>query len=104
LFFETSEEEPKPEYFRWWLRNYAAQGILKKAKGIILGRPHNNIYVEEYNQELLKVLKEENLTTMPVITEMDFGHTCPIFTIPYGATAQIDCVNKTFSLIDNGVN
>lgn len=27
LFFETSEEMPTPDYVRWWLRNYAQQGI-----------------------------------------------------------------------------
>ena len=103
LFFETSEDVPKPDYFRWWLRNYAEQSILKMANGIILGRPYNNQYVNEYNEELLKVLEEENLTDMPIITEMDFGHTCPTFTIPYGVTAEIDCINKTFSILENGV-
>ncbi|MBO0936624.1 LD-carboxypeptidase [Fibrella sp. HMF5335] len=103
LFFETSEDMPKPDYFRWWLRNYAQQGILHRAKGIILGRPHNNQYVTEYNNELLKVMREENLTSMPIITEMDFGHTCPTFTIPYGVMAEIDCINKTFSIIESGV-
>jgi muramoyltetrapeptide carboxypeptidase LdcA involved in peptidoglycan recycling len=104
LFFETSEDMPKPDYFRWWLRNYAEQGILKKANGIILGRPCNNEFVKEYNEELLKVLREENLTNMPVITEMDFGHTCPTLTIPYGATAEIDCTTNTFSILDSGVD
>lgn len=82
LFLETSEDMPQPEYFRWWLRNYAQQGILNKINGIILGRPYNNKFVKEYNEELLKVLKEENLTSLPVVTEMDFGHSCPTFTIP----------------------
>ncbi len=104
LFLETSEYMPKPDYFRWWLRNYAEQGILGKVNGIILGRPYNNEYVNEYNQALLTVLKEEDLTDMPIITEMDFGHTCPTFTIPYGATAEIDCINKTFSIVESGVD
>lgn len=103
LFFETSDATPNPEFFRWWLRNYAEQGILKMAKGIILGRPYNNQFVKEYNEELLKILKEENLTNIPVITEMDFGHTCPTLTIPYGAIAEIDCTNKTFSILESGV-
>lgn len=103
LFFETSDATPPPDYFRWWLRNYAEQGILQMAAGIIVGRPYNDQYVDEYNNELLKVLKEENLTDIPIITEMDFGHTCPTFTIPYGLTAEIDCVNKTFSIIESGV-
>ncbi|UHG94464.1 S66 family peptidase [Spirosoma oryzicola] len=104
LFFETSELKPEPDSFRWWLRNYAEQGILKKANGIILGRPYDNVYVNAYNDELLKVLHEEGLTEMPVITEMDFGHTCPVFTIPYGAMTQIDCLIKTFSLLESGVD
>ena len=103
LFFETSESIPPPEYFRWWLRNYAEQGILKVANGIILGRPFENKYVTEYNEELLKVTKEEGLTDIPIITEMDFGHTCPTFTIPYGLMAEIDCINKTFKILENGV-
>lgn len=103
LFFETSEARPAPDYFRWWLRNYAEQGILGAAQGILLGRPENKEYVQEYNAELLKVLREEGLTALPVITEMDFGHTSPVFTLPYGVLAQIDCLNQTFSLLESGV-
>ena len=29
LFLETSEETPDPRYILYWLRNYAAQGILQ---------------------------------------------------------------------------
>ena len=103
LFFETSEVRPEPDYFRWWLRNYAQQGILHVAKGILLGRPDNNAYVQEYNMELRKVLGEEGLTDLPVITEMDFGHTSPVFTLPYGVLAEIDCITRTFSLLESGV-
>jgi muramoyltetrapeptide carboxypeptidase LdcA involved in peptidoglycan recycling len=103
LFFETSEVMPSPEYIRWYLRNYAQQGILKNVNGIIFGRPYNNKYVDEYNREILKVLREENLTKLPIITEMDFGHTCPTFTIPYGVQAEIDCTNKKFKILESGV-
>jgi muramoyltetrapeptide carboxypeptidase LdcA involved in peptidoglycan recycling len=103
LFFETSEDMPQPEYFRWWLRNYAELGILKQTKGIIVGRPYHNKFANDYDAEIIKVLKEENLTDMPVITQMDFGHTCPTFTIPYGVMAEIDCINKKFLILENGV-
>lgn len=103
LFFETSENKTPPELLRQWLRNYATQGILQKAKGIIFGRPYDNQFVNEYNKEIVKVLSEENLTDLPVITEMDFGHTCPTFTIPYGAKASIDPIQKTFKILESGV-
>jgi len=104
LFIETSEDMPPPDYFRWWLRNYAAQGIFHQLKGIIMGRPYNNKYVDEYNRELIKVVREEEgLISLAIITEMDFGHTCPTFTIPYGVMAEIDCENKIFSILESGV-
>jgi muramoyltetrapeptide carboxypeptidase LdcA involved in peptidoglycan recycling len=103
LFLETSEDMPSPDLLRWWLRNYALVGILHRLQGLILGRPYHNQYVTEYNNELLKVLREEGLNDLPVITEMDFGHTCPTFTIPYGVMAEIDPINKKFSILESGV-
>ncbi|WP_343530632.1 S66 peptidase family protein [Pedobacter sp.] len=103
LFFETSEDQPKPALIRYWLRNYAALGILKHASGIIFGRPYDNCHAEAYEKELLKVLDEEGLFDIPVITLMDFGHTCPVFTIPYGRMAEINCLAKTFSVLEPAV-
>ncbi|VFA40197.1 L,D-carboxypeptidase A [Chryseobacterium indologenes] len=103
LFFETSEGKPQPDFVRYWLRNYAATGILKNAKGIIFGRPYDNLYADEYEKEILKVLDEEGLYDLPVITRMDFGHTCPTFTLPYGKLAEINCVDQSFSILENGV-
>ncbi len=104
LFIETSEVMPDPQYFRWWLRNYAAQGILHKLSGIIMGRPYDNRYVDEYNKILIKIIsEEEGLPSMPIITEMDFGHTCPTFTIPLGVTAEINSDQQTFSIVESGV-
>jgi muramoyltetrapeptide carboxypeptidase LdcA involved in peptidoglycan recycling len=105
LFLETSEDMPSPSYFKWWLRNYAAQGIFKQIAGIIVARPYHNQYISEYNDILIKVISdEEGLSDLPIITEMDFGHTCPTFTIPYGVEAEIDCINKKFKLLESGVS
>ncbi len=103
LFLETSEDMPEPEYVKWWLRNYAAQGILEKINGMIVGRPYDNKFDMEYNQEILKVMKEEGLTDLPIVTGMDFGHTCPTFTLPYGVKAVMDCEKKMFSIAESGV-
>ena len=37
------------------LRNYAAQGVFNKINGLILGRPYDNKYVQEYNEILLRL-------------------------------------------------
>lgn len=103
LFFETSEEKPKPNNVRYWLRNYALQGILQQANGIIFGKPQDEKYYEEYKAEILKVLKEYQLEHLPVLYNLNFGHTEPKFILPYGALAEIDCDNSTFSILENAV-
>ncbi|HBN6720792.1 TPA: LD-carboxypeptidase, partial [Elizabethkingia anophelis] len=86
------------------LRNYAAQGVFNKINGLILGRPYDNKYVQKYNEILLQVIRdEEGRDDLTIVTEMNFGHTCPVFTIPYGVMAEIDNERKTFSILESGV-
>ena len=103
LFFETSEEYPDPNLIKYWLRNYAAQGILQKANGIIFGKPQDEKYYEEYKGVIHQVMKELDLENLPVLYNMNFGHTEPKFILPYGAKAEIDCVKGTFKILENGV-
>lgn len=104
MFIETSEVKMPPDNFRWILRNYAASGILKNINGLIVARPYDNLHWKEYDDILLQVInQEQGLTNLPIISGMDFGHTCPTFTLPYGVKAQIDSENKTFSIIENAV-
>lgn len=104
LFFETSEDTPHPSYMEYWLRNYGSQGILQKARGIIFGKPYQEKYYEEYKEAILKIVHELNLLDIPIIYNMSFGHNQPMCIIPYGAEAEIDCNNKTFSIVDTSVS
>lgn len=103
LFFETSEEKPEPAYIKYWLRNYAAQGILQKANGIIFGKPQDQMYYDEYKTEILKVMKEYHLEDLPILYNLNFGHTEPKFILPYGAMAEINCDKQTFTILESGV-
>ncbi|MRH43831.1 LD-carboxypeptidase [Aquibacillus halophilus] len=103
LFFETSEEKPPPSLVKYWLRNYAAQGLLQNAKGIIFGKPQDERYYQEYKKEILTVMREYNLEKLPILYNLNFGHTEPKFVLPYGALAEIDCELGTFSILESGV-
>jgi len=104
IFFETSEEKPEPRYIEYWLRNYGSQGILQKANGIIFGKPYDNLYYEEYKKAILNVIRDElKLVDLPILYNMNFGHTAPMITLPFGAIAEIDCVKKSFSILDSAV-
>ena len=73
----------------------------------LLGRPGGNISPDtftEYDDAIVKVvIKEEGLTHLPVVTNMDFGHTDPMFVLPYGVMAQIDCDTQQFAILESGV-
>lgn len=104
LFIETSEDMPAPTHVEYWLRNYGTQGILQKLGGIIWGKPYNNAYYEEYKNIIKKVIGNElGLTELPVLYNMNFGHTEPMICIPFGARGLIDCESRSFSILDQGV-
>jgi muramoyltetrapeptide carboxypeptidase LdcA involved in peptidoglycan recycling len=107
LFIETSEDAPPPSALKYALRSYASMGILEKLSGILFGRPGGNVppdQFQEYDDVLrLVVREEEGLSDLPIITHMDFGHTSPMFVLPYGLQAQIDCDQQKFSILENAV-
>ena len=107
LFLETSEEAPPPNVLKYALRTCAAMGILKKLSGILFGRPGGEVPPErfkEYDEVFYRVLtEEERLSELPVITHMDFGHTDPMFVLPYGVKAEIDCETRRFAILESAV-
>ena len=105
LFLETSEEAPSLDYVVRVLRNYAATGILEKVSGIIVGRGANLPEDEQdrYDIAFSHVLQKECHSDIPVLSQMDFGHTDPMFLLPYGAEAEIDPANGTFAILESAV-
>jgi len=102
LFFETSEEKPSPEYIVYMLRNLAAQGILNMINGIIVGKPKDEAYYEEYKEAILRVvLLEEHLDGLPVIYNVNIGHAKPIGILPYGIETELDCDNKRIRFLES---
>jgi muramoyltetrapeptide carboxypeptidase LdcA involved in peptidoglycan recycling len=44
-------------------------------------------------------LRELGLTSLPVVSRMDFGHTDPSFVVPIGIDVQIDCDRQQLRLM-----
>lgn len=71
------------------LHSLMLQKNFKDIKGIIIGRVQLGAKVSA--EDFAKLLSEkEELKNIPVIINMDFGHTRPLFTIPIGADCVID--------------
>jgi muramoyltetrapeptide carboxypeptidase LdcA involved in peptidoglycan recycling len=106
LFYETSEEAPAPDLVRRWLRNFAAQGILEVLSGIVLARPDpkgDESYRQRLEAAILTALAECGLEHLPVLSGLDFGHTQPMLTLPFGVEARIDCLTATMTIVEPGV-
>lgn len=107
LFLETSEEAPPPSTVLYSLRTFAALGILKRLAGLLFGRPGGQIapaQFKEYDRVLRQVVtEEEGLDGLPIISHMDFGHTDPMFVLPYGVQAEINCDRKRFAILESAV-
>ena len=107
LFLETSEEAPPPSALLRGLRTYAALGILQELSGLLFGRPGGPLQpaqFEEYDRAISQVIRtEEGLVDLPVVTRMDFGHTDPMFVLPYGVQAEIGCDAQQLTITEAAV-
>ena len=104
LFLETSEEYPRPDDIKYLLRGLAAQGVIERINGIIFGKPHSEKYYDEYKQILLQVVGDESgRPDLPVLYNVNFGHSAPMCILPYGVTAEIDCAGTSLRIIDTAV-
>ena len=106
LYLETSEEAPPPNLVEYWLRNYASQGILPVLSALLLARPYG--YTDEMKEELYRVVKkvlaEGGLEGLPVVANMDFGHTSPMMVLPNGCRVSVDPVARRVEVLEAGVD
>ncbi len=105
LFTETSEEMPSADYVFRVYRALGERGILARVRGILVGRPKSWEFGNEHDdawqvahrieqrETILKVVRAYN-PTVPVIQNLDFGHTNPQIALPYGSRIRIDSKNK----------
>ena len=106
FYFETSEEAPPVSNVEYWLRNYASQGILQRLSGLLIARPMG--YSDEMRVQLYaavqKVLAEVGCGDMPVVANIDFGHTSPQMVLPNGGKIEIDVENKRVRVLEASVS
>jgi muramoyltetrapeptide carboxypeptidase LdcA involved in peptidoglycan recycling len=106
LFFETSEEKPTPNQVKYILRNYGSQGILDQITGLLFGRPRDYSDLEKkslYENIISVVAIEFGRSDLPIVANLDFGHTDPQWIMPLGVKAEIDCQKHRLRLLESPV-
>lgn len=105
LITESSEEIPGADYVSRVYRALGEKGILERVKGVLVGRPkawefdkqntaeQKAQYRQQQRDAILKVVRTYN-RNVPVVQNMDFGHTDPQIPMPYGKKVRIDSTTK----------
>ena len=101
LFLETSEDEIAPEFIEYYLRNLIAQGIIDEISGIIVGKPQNETYYEEYKEVYQRLISEEaHRPELPILYNVNFGHTAPMCILPFGLKVKINLEKKQIMFME----
>lgn len=105
LCLETSEEVPPPHLVGYWLRNYGMQGVLGRLNGLLLGRPmrYSEEMIGQLHDEVRKILSEFGCQDLPVVANLDFGHTSPQMVLPLGCRLRIDTSAQKLTLLEPAV-
>lgn len=87
LLLETSEERPKPELFRKMILKLQEYGIFDVISGLIVGKPQNEEYYNEYKKIILDEIRNKELS---IVYNINIGHSTPRCIIPFGVNAKVD--------------
>lgn len=98
LFLETSEDKPSVDFVRCSLRNYGAQGVFDHLSALWVGRARS--YTDAEKQQLDEALVDVVVTEfgrddLPIVSNLDFGHTDPQWVLPLGVRVETDPGSRT---------
>ena len=97
LLLETSEEKPEPKLYRKMIGALKDYGIFDVLSGVLVGKPQDEVYYEEYKQILLEETAGKDLS---IVYNINIGHATPRCIIPFGVEAEVN-VDKQVITFDN---
>jgi len=93
ILFIEDDELSNPVTFDRDLQSLIHQPNFSKVKGLVIGRFQKISDVS--NDKLIKIIKnKKELDNIPVVANVDFGHTDPKITFPIGGEAKIIVKNS----------
>lgn len=85
LLLESCEEQPEPNRYRRMISAIKETGIFDTLSGILIGKPFNEHYFDDYK----KILGEEVRSDLPIVANINIGHSTPRCIIPFGVKATV---------------
>lgn len=88
VLFVEDDEESKPQHFDRDLQSLIHLPDFGGVQGLVIGRFQKASKMD--NEKLMKIIvTKQELRNIPVIANVDFGHTDPKITIPIGGEVEI---------------
>ncbi|MHC5373881.1 S66 family peptidase [Enterococcus sp. LJL120] len=97
LFIETAAGQPNPQMFAEKLQVLKDYGLFQVIAGVIVGKPANEIFYEEYHASLKKIVANSKLS---IVTNVNFGHCAPRCVLPYGLAVTVDIETQKISFVE----
>lgn len=91
LLLETSEEKMPPQKYRKALLTLKETGIFDVLSGVLVGKPIDGIYAQDYKEILTDAIDDPNL---PIMCNVNIGHAQPRCIIPFGVEATVDAAQQ----------
>lgn len=99
LFLETSELAPSPAEVDAYLTDLEQLGVFERAAALVVGRACG--YDAERTQQLYElVAAHTEASGLPVLANVDIGHTDPMLTLPIGCAALLDVDALRFETLE----
>ena len=95
LFLETCEEKPTPELLEKELLVLKSKGVFDVVNGILVGKPQDEAYYNEYKEVYKKVIDNNEL---PILYNINFGHATPRCVLQYGAYASVSMKTRSIKI------
>lgn len=97
LLLETSDENPNPNLFRKMIRTLKEYKIFDVLSGVLVGKPKNEVYYDEYKKILLEDIANKDLS---IVYNINIGHATPRCIIPFGIDSEVN-VDKQVIIFNN---
>lgn len=94
LLLESSEEKPSPDLYEKMLLALKEYSIFDVVSGVLIGKPMDEAYANEYKKLLVKITDSPKLS---ILYDINVGHATPRCIIPFGVNATVDADKQVIS-------
>lgn len=98
LFLETSDAKPTPERLSVMLKAFLDLGVFDAVAGIIVGKPQDEMYYNEYKDVYKQLFAGKKI---PILYNVNFGHSTPRCVVPYNILCKVDFDKKSITLLED---